>query len=123
MPWDFHKDGETNFYGDSNKCSDIAYPTSCCHNVLMLSLDIIICDRSSIGFSVSIIHSSQNTFVFFCLQDINASIIQIIAKIFSLLIVLFFAMRTSYVLFLKEKNITCIHVTYNAERYDFFSGR
>ena len=24
MPWAFHKDGKTNLYGDSNKCSDIS---------------------------------------------------------------------------------------------------
>ena len=37
MPWDFRKDGKMNLYGDSRRCSDIAYPNTCCHNVLLLT--------------------------------------------------------------------------------------
>ena len=28
MPWDFRKDGKMNLYGDSRRCSDIAYPNT-----------------------------------------------------------------------------------------------
>ena len=38
MPWDFLKDGKMNLYGDSRRCSDIAYPNTCCHNVLLLPI-------------------------------------------------------------------------------------
>ena len=38
MPWDFRKDGKMNLYGDSRRCSDIAYPNTCCHNVLLLTM-------------------------------------------------------------------------------------
>ena len=37
MPWDFRKDGKMNLYGNSRRCSDIAYPNTCCHNVLLLT--------------------------------------------------------------------------------------
>ena len=61
MPWDFRKDGKMNLYGDSRRCSDIAYPNTCCHNVLLLTMIL------------------TSTFMYFCNTGTFYSCVHIVA--------------------------------------------